>query len=146
MPIGCVRFFDATKGYGFIIPDAGGNDVFVDKAAIRQAGILEFEKGQSVTFEIEQDSKGASKAVKLESVGTTKTQRVHPINNSDRHVRSTLAKGAAPGKSIAATHTFQLNYERYVELAQNTLDDRVAREGYLQHAEHYYRMMNGPAS
>jgi CspA family cold shock protein len=146
MAIGCVRFFDASKGYGFIIPDAGGNDVFVDKAAMRHAGISEFEKGQRVTYEIEQGVKGAVKAVKLEGVGPANTERGRSTNNSDRHARSTFGKGAAPRKSIAPTHDWQRNYERYVELAANSLEDRVAREGYLQHAEHYYRMMNGSAS
>jgi CspA family cold shock protein len=146
MPTGCVRFFDGPKGYGFIIPDLGGNDVFVDKAAMRHAGISEFGKGQRVTYEIEQDIKGAVKAVKLEGVGPTNKEPVRSISKPDRHVRSIFAKGAAPRKSTAPTHDWQRNYERYVELAGNSLEDRVAREGYLQHAEHYYRMMNGSAS
>ena len=145
MPIGCVRFFDVNKGYGFIIPDVSGNDIFVDKAAMRHSEILEFEKGQRVTYEIEQDFKGSSKAVRLERLEPTNTE-LCSIDNSERHIQSTFAKGAAPRKSIAATHAWQQNYERYVELARNTLDDAVAREGYLQHAEHYYRMMNGSAS
>jgi CspA family cold shock protein len=145
MAIGCVRFFDATKGYGFIIPDGGGNDVFVDKAAMRHAGIIECEKGRRVTYEVERDVKGAVKAVKLEGVAPTNTERVRSINTSERDVRSTFAEGASR-KSIAPTNGWQRSYDRYVELARNSLEDRVAREGYLQHAEHYYRMLNGSAS
>jgi CspA family cold shock protein len=146
MPFGCVRFFDAPKGYGFIIPDVDGKDVFVDKAAMRHAGMIELEKGQRVTYETEQDVRGAVKAVKLERVEPAKKKPVRPSNFPERHVRSSFANGASPRKLITGSHEWQRNYERYVELARNTIEDRVTREGYLQHAEHYYRMMNGSAS
>jgi len=147
MPFGCVRFFDAPKGYGFIIPDVDGNDVFVDKAAIRHAGMIELEKGQRVAYETEQDVRGAVKAVKLEMVEPARTEHGRSTNYPERHARPSFANGAGPRKLItASSHDWQRKYERYVELARNTPEDRVTREGYLQHAEHCYRMMNGSAS
>jgi CspA family cold shock protein len=145
MAIGCIRFFDVTKGYGFIIPDIGGNDVFVDKAAMRRAGILEFEKGQRLTYEVEEDAKGAVKAVNLEGVAFVSREPLHSINNSHCYRPATFPQ---PGgrKSSAPTNEWQRNYDRYVDLARNSIEERVAREGYLQHAEHYYRMMTGSAS
>ena len=112
---------------------------------MRQAGILQFEKGQRVNYETEEDVRGAVKAVKLERIESAKTVDVRSKIHPERHIRSSIANGAGPRKPIASAHEWQRKYERYVELARNTLEDRVAREGYLQHAEHYYRMMNGSA-
>jgi CspA family cold shock protein len=56
MAAGTVKWFDPTKGYGFIAPEAGGKDVFVHRSAIEEPGEL-FE-GQRVEFESEQAAKG----------------------------------------------------------------------------------------
>ena len=50
MPTGTVKWFNATKGYGFIEPDDGSNDVFVHVAAIERAGLATLREGQRVTF------------------------------------------------------------------------------------------------
>ncbi len=57
MATGTVKWFNATKGFGFIAPDAGGNDVFVHITAVQQAGMAGLEEGQKVEFELITDPK-----------------------------------------------------------------------------------------
>jgi cold shock protein len=61
---GMVKFFNATKGFGFISPDGGGKDVFVHATAVERAGMGTLSEGQRVSFDTEQDQRGA-KAVNL---------------------------------------------------------------------------------
>jgi CspA family cold shock protein len=63
MQTGIVKFFNATKGYGFIQPDAGGNDVFVHISALESAGIHSLSEGQKVSFETETDRRSGKLAV-----------------------------------------------------------------------------------
>lgn len=64
---GTVKFFNTSKGYGFITPQGGSKDVFVHVSALEQAGISSLADGQQVSFEIEPDRMGKGpKAVKLE--------------------------------------------------------------------------------
>lgn len=64
MPTGTVKWFNATKGYGFIRPDDGGNDVFVHVTAVEQAGLRSLVEGQRLNFESETGQRGL-KAVAL---------------------------------------------------------------------------------
>jgi CspA family cold shock protein len=67
MPSGTVKWFNATKGFGFIQPDDGGNDVFVHISAVERAGLGSLNEGQKVTFELERDKKsGKMSAGKLQ--------------------------------------------------------------------------------
>lgn len=52
MTTGTVKWFNGTKGYGFIQPDAGGNDVFVHISAVEKAGLRELREGQKVSYEL----------------------------------------------------------------------------------------------
>jgi CspA family cold shock protein len=61
---GTVKFFNATKGFGFITPDAGGKDIFVHATAVEQAGMRALSEGQRVKFDVQPDQRG-SKAVNL---------------------------------------------------------------------------------
>jgi cold shock protein len=61
---GTVKFFNTQKGYGFISPDGGGNDVFVHVSALERAGIRSLVEGQKVTFDTEQDRRTGKLAVK----------------------------------------------------------------------------------
>ncbi|HEY7764661.1 MAG TPA: cold-shock protein [Aestuariivirgaceae bacterium] len=55
---GTVKFFNTTKGFGFITPDGGSKDVFVHITALERAGIRSLNEGQKVTFETENDKRG----------------------------------------------------------------------------------------
>jgi cold shock protein len=65
MPKGTVKWFNPTKGYGFIAPDTGGKDIFVHISAVQKAGMRSLNEGQKVGFEIEQQQNGRSAAVNL---------------------------------------------------------------------------------
>ncbi len=65
MPHGVVKWFNPTKGYGFIAPDTGGKDVFVHISAVQKAGMRTLNEGQKVNFDIEQQQNGRSAAVNL---------------------------------------------------------------------------------
>jgi CspA family cold shock protein len=67
MTIGTVKFFNATKGFGFIAPDDGGKDVFVHISAVEAAGLRTLSEGQKLNFDIQPDQRGA-KAGNLSAV------------------------------------------------------------------------------
>ena len=64
MATGTVKWFNPTKGYGFIQPQGGGKDVFVHISAVERAGLSTLNEGQTVEYEIE-SSRGKESAVKL---------------------------------------------------------------------------------
>ena len=65
MTTGTVKWFNGQKGFGFIQPDDGGNDVFVHISAVERAGLSGLNEGQKVSFEIKADPKrGKSSAEK----------------------------------------------------------------------------------
>ncbi|MBU6444832.1 MAG: cold-shock protein [Alphaproteobacteria bacterium] len=64
MTIGTVKFFNTTKGFGFIAPEGGGKDVFVHATAVEAAGMSALKEGQRVQFDVQPDARG-SKAVNL---------------------------------------------------------------------------------
>ena len=67
MPIGTVKFFNVDKGYGFIQPEDGGQDAFVHISAVEKAGMRTLDRDQRVSYDIEQDGRGRSSAVNLQS-------------------------------------------------------------------------------
>ena len=67
MPIGTVKFFNESKGYGFIAPEDGGSDAFVHITDVERAGMRTLDKDQRVSYELEQDQRGKTKAVNLQS-------------------------------------------------------------------------------
>jgi CspA family cold shock protein len=58
MTTGTVKFFNATRGYGFIAPDDGSKDVFVHISALEKAGMASLNEGEKVSFEIQPDARG----------------------------------------------------------------------------------------
>ena len=67
MTIGTVKFFNTSKGFGFIAPDGGGKDVFVHATAVEAAGLRSLAEGQKVSFDIQPDARGA-KAANLKTI------------------------------------------------------------------------------
>ena len=69
MATGTVKFFNAQKGFGFIVQDGGGPDVFVHISAVERAGMSNLNEGQKLSFDIEADRKnGKSAAANLQAV------------------------------------------------------------------------------
>ena len=65
---GTVKWFNTTKGYGFIAPEEGAQDVFVHISALQASGISELADGQKVTYELETGKNGKTSAINLKLV------------------------------------------------------------------------------
>jgi len=65
MATGTVKFFNATKGFGFIQPDDGSKDVFVHISAVERAGLPGLSEGQKITYEVVPGKNGKSSAENL---------------------------------------------------------------------------------
>jgi CspA family cold shock protein len=66
MPNGTVKWFNTTKGYGFIQPEDGGKDVFVHISAVEHAGLNGLNEGQAVSYDLT-DERGKTAAVNLKA-------------------------------------------------------------------------------
>ena len=69
MTAGTVKWFNPTKGYGFIAPDTGEKDVFVHISAVQRAGLRGLNEGQKLAFDIEMQQNGRAAAVNLTAEG-----------------------------------------------------------------------------
>ena len=65
MAKGTVKWFNATKGFGFIQPEEGGNDVFVHISAVEAAGLKGLKENQTISYELVQDRRGRTSAGEL---------------------------------------------------------------------------------
>ena len=65
MTTGTVKFFNESKGYGFIAPDEGGNDAFVHISAVENSGMRTLRENQRVTYDLEADRRGKMAATNL---------------------------------------------------------------------------------
>jgi cold shock protein len=63
MTTGTVKFYNGSKGYGFIAPDDGSKDVFVHATALQRAGLTGLHEGQKVTFDVQTDPRSGKLAV-----------------------------------------------------------------------------------
>jgi CspA family cold shock protein len=69
MSNGTVKWFNPTKGFGFIQPDSGGADIFVHISAVERAGLISLNEGQKVSFDEERDpKKGKTSAVNIKAL------------------------------------------------------------------------------
>lgn len=66
MITGTVKFYNSTKGFGFITPDGGGKDAFVHVSALERAGITGLSDGQKVSYDLEQSRDGRESAVNVQ--------------------------------------------------------------------------------
>ena len=69
MANGKVKWFNPTKGFGFIAPEEGGADVFVHISALERAGIPNLNEGQRVSYDLAPNNKGKTSAVNLQLLG-----------------------------------------------------------------------------
>jgi len=170
MATGIVKFFNDTKGFGFIIPENGGQDVFVHKTAIELAGLSVLKKGEALSFELIKDKMGKLHASDLKVLGAVETlrppidrkshaiesatfpERRAPSNDNSHSPRHTDIDGQPIASAVFAQKTqsnekqsWQRNYDKYIEIARHA-EDLVTREGHWQHAEHYLRLLNGSAN
>ena len=67
MTTGTVKFFNSDKGYGFIAPEDGSSDAFVHISAVERAGMTTLDRDQRVSYELEEDRRGKTSAVNLQS-------------------------------------------------------------------------------
>ncbi len=68
MPTGTVKWFNTTKGYGFIAPDDGGKDVFVHISAVERAGMTGLADNQKLSYELREGRDGRSMASELQAL------------------------------------------------------------------------------
>ncbi|HEY8433093.1 MAG TPA: cold-shock protein [Sphingomicrobium sp.] len=67
MTTGTVKFFNESKGYGFIAPDGGGQDAFVHISAVENSGMRTLHENQRVSYELQEDRRGKMAAVNLKA-------------------------------------------------------------------------------
>ncbi|THH36243.1 cold-shock protein [Aliishimia ponticola] len=68
MPQGTVKWFNTTKGYGFIAPDEGGKDVFVHISAVEKSGLTGLADDQKVSFDLSESRDGRTMAINLKAL------------------------------------------------------------------------------
>jgi CspA family cold shock protein len=68
MANGTVKWYNTTKGYGFIEPEDGGRDIFLHASALEKAGMAAPQEGQKISFELEQDRSGRSSAIDVRAI------------------------------------------------------------------------------
>lgn len=83
MPIGTVKFFNASKGYGFIQPEGGGSDAFVHISAVERSGMIGLNENQRVSYDLEQDRRGKMSAINLKSPEEAKPEEARAADQAE---------------------------------------------------------------
>ena len=98
MATGTVKWFNATKGFGFIEPENGGSDVFVHISAVEQAGLSELSDGQPIRYEVEADRRtGKQSATNLQVLGEGQA----PARAAQRPRESFRPSGGGAGDRVS---------------------------------------------
>lgn len=79
MPTGTVKFFNETKGYGFIAPDGGGQDAFVHITAVERAGMGTLRENQRIGYDLEEDRRGKMAAGNLRAAEDAQSAEITGI-------------------------------------------------------------------
>lgn len=96
MATGKVKWFNNAKGYGFIRPDTGGEDLFVHYSYICMEGYRSLKAGQSVVYEVREAPKGLH-AINISTVPATTDQQKAPAKESTQQPQTEQAKAAPAG-------------------------------------------------
>jgi CspA family cold shock protein len=83
MTTGTVKFFNESKGYGFIAPDGGGNDAFVHISAVERSGMRTLRQDQRVSYDVQQDNRGKMAAVNLKAADDDGAAQDNAASESD---------------------------------------------------------------
>ena len=83
MTTGTVKFFNESKGYGFIAPDEGGNDAFVHISAVEQAGMRTLRENQRVSYELQEDRRGKMAATNLQAADDVPAGGSEPADEAE---------------------------------------------------------------
>ena len=94
MTTGTVKFFNASKGFGFITPDGGSRDVFVHISAVERAGLHTLNDGQKVSFDLEADRQGRMSACNL-AAAYARLHDARPRGGQGLPLAAPVAAGAA---------------------------------------------------
>src|SRR5271166_5279648 len=136
MATGTVKWFNATKGFGFIQPDAGGADVFVHISAVERAGLHGLNEGQKIAYEIVPDKRtGKILGAKLEA-GLKLPVTYHVVVAFDRDEEGDLKPGEAQevmspivaerrARALALEHAGALAFSRTGNPATGEFQDAV---------------------
>ena len=107
---GTVKFFNQTKGFGFITPDQGGKDVFVHITAVERSKIGSLDEGMRVSFETEPDKRGKGpKAVNLEARERGPVT-CRPREDKNRFSRAKVVRGSVQGQRSRAIFPRSLSF------------------------------------
>ena len=94
MTVGTVKFFNETKGYGFIAPDGGGNDAFVHMTAVERAGMRSLRENQRVSYDLQQDNRGKMSAVNLKAAENRRSPKLAMRAPSRQYARGPIVLAA----------------------------------------------------
>ena len=102
MTTGTVKFFNDSKGYGFIAPDEGGNDAFVHISAVERSGMRTLRENQRVSYVLQEDRRGKMAAVNLKAADDAGAEQPADESAADEQPTGEAAEDQATGEADEA--------------------------------------------